>query len=211
MNESGQTVGPLSGKRRDPAAIERWEHIRTQGRKAAQTAGLSTGSMAYTAEEGLRAYLARFLVKVIDPIDYVPSTAFFLNNNGFLLTCWHVVEPDVAGTVRDRLWAEYRGERYEAAVVKKLSNREKDVAVLRIAGKELQRLRSKGFDTAPLSFPYQRDDPVAALGYQRQDKLADPLLIRSYIDRDNTPSVWLLLMIRTCHIKKNLDKKKKVN
>lgn len=135
----------------------------------------------------LRALLVRFVVKVVDPVDSITSTAFFVNEKGFLLTCWHVVEPGFAGVVRDWVWVGYRGERYKAHVLKGVSNRNKDLAVLRVLGEEFQRLQYSGFEVAPLAFPYQPADPVAALGYQRHDMLADPLLLRGYLDPDNTP------------------------
>lgn len=58
----------------------------------------------------LRPLLARFVVKIVDSVDNSVSTAFFVNEKGFLLTCWHVVEPDFAGNVREWMWVEYRGE-----------------------------------------------------------------------------------------------------
>jgi tetratricopeptide (TPR) repeat protein len=147
---------------------------------------LTAGSSASGGARHLREWLAEFVVRVVDPLDDLSSTAFFVNEQGFLLTCWHVVEPDFAGTVHDWVWVEYRGARYRADLRRRLSNRNKDLAVLQVRGAELQRLRRAGFQAAPLAFPYQPADPVAALGYQRQDVVADAILLRGYVDPDNT-------------------------
>lgn len=167
-------------------AISHHAALRARGRRALRTAGQSNGSFSYSAAQQLRAFLSQFVAKVIDPVDGVASTAFFVNERGFLLTCWHVLEPDFAGTVRNWVYIEYRGQRYRANFLRNLSNRNKDIAVLRVQGTEFQRLRQNGFEVAPLAFPYQLADPVAALGYQRQDVLDDALLLRGYIDPDNT-------------------------
>jgi hypothetical protein len=160
--------------------------IRAGGRRAARLVGPGTGSLSYAATRQLRALISRFVVKIVDPMDHIASTGFFINPQAMILTCWHVIEPKFAGAVRDWVWVDYQDERYQAQVLKRFSNRHKDLAVLQIRGREYQRLLRQDFEVAPLAFPCQPADPVAALGNQRQDLLTDSLLLRGYIDPDNT-------------------------
>jgi hypothetical protein len=133
------------------------------------------------------AFLSRFVVKVVDPQDHSFSTGFFVGDAGFLLTCWHVADPDFAGALRAWVWVEYRGRRYKAHLQAHLSRRGQDLAVLQVRGSELSRLRKHGFEVAPLGFAHRPCDPVAALGYQRLDVVSDALLLPGHIDAHNTP------------------------
>jgi len=145
-------------------------------------------ALAVPQDATFRDLLSRFTAKVVDPVDGEVSTAFFIDRTGRLLTCWHVMEPDFAGIIRNFVFIEYGGYRYRARFVRKLSNRNKDIAVLQLYKPDFKLLQRRGFEVARLAFPVRPADPTVSLGYQRQDRLGDPLLLRSFIDPEN---MWI--------------------
>lgn len=121
--------------------------------------------------EELRGFLEGFVVKLVDPCDGSVSTGFFVNREeGFLLTCWHVIEPEFAGEKHGWMWAEFGGRRCQAKFREDLSNRNADIAVLQVDPGKLQ----YGFKVAPLRLSWRfsgrpsqvEADPVAALGFE---------------------------------------------
>jgi len=168
------------------------------------------GTQMALGVRAVRDLLESFTVKVVDPIDGVPSTGFFVNKGGFLLTCWHVIEPGFRGHIHEVMPIEYRGATYVARTRTDLGNRPLDIGVLQVVGKEREKLDSEGYEAAPLRFPPALNepwqpvdqDPVAALGYMQpkipqrgtgprparpEPEGSRPLMLRGYIDLGNTP------------------------
>jgi hypothetical protein len=174
-------AGDYQGKHRPALAA------RTSRHSAARPAGSETGLLSYAATQQLRASMASYVVRIKDPKDQAESTGFFINNAGMILTCWHVMQPGFIGAVREGVEVEFKGKKYQAQLLRNYSNRNQDLAVLQIQGQDYKHLLRQDFSPAPLAFPFQPADPVAALGYQRQDRMEDALLLRGYIDPENTP------------------------
>lgn len=116
------------------------------------------------------------ILKVIDrtPGEKAISTGFIITDDGYILTCFHVLPRAVREGRSQNVEVEYNGQRMTARHIPRYSNPDKDIAVLKLDG--------KGFPTLPLSFSWAAGDDVLVVGFQEQTTFPQGRPVDAQID-----------------------------
>ncbi len=105
-----------------------------------------------------------YLVQVLNPSGTVEGTGFLCHHDGFVLTCWHVMEPwrkesTTKGTVR------YAGKLVSADWLLERSDQAADLAVLKLEIPDDQEILSLPLDVYEVHQRTELTDPLESVGY----------------------------------------------
>ena len=106
-------------------------------------------------------YIEQCVVKLLTHGNKVNGTGFWVLPDGSCLTCFHILKEEKN---LENIEIEYKGEKLQVCFDYKLSNPEKDIAVLKLKDQEKDQIKS--FSFVPLGVPIM-DSEVRFYGYRK--------------------------------------------